>query len=147
MTKDVLISISGVHLTDGDSSDVEVITPGSYYFRNGKHYVVYDEIVDERGDMVRNTMKISPQSLDIIKSGSVSAHMIFEKDRKNVTLYQTPMGQMSVGVCTNSITIDEAADRLKVMVGYTLDVNYEPMSECSIVVDVQSRAAAKLQLS
>ena len=37
MTKDVLISISGVHTMDGEKNDVAVITPGNYYYKNGKH--------------------------------------------------------------------------------------------------------------
>ena len=37
MTKDVLISISGVQLLEGDTNDVELITAGAYYNKNGKH--------------------------------------------------------------------------------------------------------------
>ena len=46
MTKDVLVSISGAHMVDGDSDDVSVITAGSYFCKNGKHYVIYDELID-----------------------------------------------------------------------------------------------------
>lgn len=34
MTKEVLVSISGAHSIDGDAGDVEVITAGSYYYKN-----------------------------------------------------------------------------------------------------------------
>ena len=46
MTKDVLVSISGAHTLDGDSDDISVITAGSYYYKNGKHFIIYDEVVD-----------------------------------------------------------------------------------------------------
>ena len=147
MTKDVLISISGVHTMDGEKNDVAVITPGNYYYKNGKHYVVYEEIVEGHKDTVKNTIKISPAGVDIIKNGVAAAHMVFEKNKKNVTLYQTPAGQMAVGLSTSEITIDEDADQLKVMVDYKLDVNYEPLSECSMVVDIQSKATADFHLS
>ena len=48
MTKDVLLSISGLHQdvtgieAQGDepgSEPIEVIVPASYYEKNGKHYV------------------------------------------------------------------------------------------------------------
>ena len=32
MTKEVLVSIRGIHTVDGESDNVEVITAGSYYF-------------------------------------------------------------------------------------------------------------------
>jgi len=48
MTRDVLISIKGLHnVNDTESSqaeeddEVELISPGRYYFRNEKHYVEY----------------------------------------------------------------------------------------------------------
>ena len=58
MTKDVLVSISGAHMVDGDSDDVSVITAGSYFCKNGKHYVIYDELIDGVEGAIRNTIKI-----------------------------------------------------------------------------------------
>ena len=43
MTKDVLVSVRGAHIADGETNNLEVITAGSYYFKNGKHYIIYDE--------------------------------------------------------------------------------------------------------
>ena len=44
MTKDVLIKISGLQAMDGDSDDVEIITAGDYFQKNGKHYIVYEAV-------------------------------------------------------------------------------------------------------
>ena len=46
MTKDVLVSVRGAHIADGETNNLEVITAGSYYFKNGKHYIIYDEILE-----------------------------------------------------------------------------------------------------
>ena len=63
MTKDVLISISGLHFEvggeSGEGEPVEIITPASYYLKNGKHYVLYDEVVEGVPGTVKNTIKIS----------------------------------------------------------------------------------------
>ena len=49
MTKDVLISISGLHFDmegdNGNGEPVEIIT--AVLSENGKHYVLYDEVVEE----------------------------------------------------------------------------------------------------
>lgn len=42
MTKDVLVSISGMHMNilteqKDEDEEIEVVTPASYYCRNGKH--------------------------------------------------------------------------------------------------------------
>ena len=50
MTQDVLLTISGLHdmvFADPEENEenepIEVITPASYYWKNGKHYILYDE--------------------------------------------------------------------------------------------------------
>ena len=111
MTKDVLVSISGLHMDmdaqipGPDEDDViEVVTPATYYYRNGKHYIIYDEIVEGVSDTIKNKIKISgTDSLEIMKSGLSNTHMIFEKNKKNLTYYKTLYGQMLVGLNTRNI--------------------------------------------
>ena len=147
MTKDVLISISGIQIADGENSDVEMITTGDYFLKNGKHYIVYDEVMEGFDGMVKNTIKIHPGCLDIMKKGIANVHMVFEEDKKNIACYATPYGDMMVGINTNHISIDESEDKLKVRVDYSLDIKYEHVSECNIVVDVQSKSKAEICLS
>ena len=54
MTKDVLITIRGVHTLDHEDNDVEMIIRGDYYQKNGKHYILYEEILE--GDVNTYTM-------------------------------------------------------------------------------------------
>lgn len=53
MTQDVLLTISGLHdmaFADPEENEenepIEVITPASYYWKNGKHYILYDEVME-----------------------------------------------------------------------------------------------------
>ena len=69
MTKDVLITISGVQMLDDDDEDVEMVTRGDYYQKNGKHYIMYDEQMEGFEGTVKNIIKVSPGSVDIIKKG------------------------------------------------------------------------------
>ena len=59
MTKDVLISISGLQFAGGENSEpVEVITSGSYYKKNGRHYILYDEVAEDTAGTPKNIIKI-----------------------------------------------------------------------------------------
>lgn len=139
MTKDVLISISGMQqLDEQQDDDVEVIIRGDYYQKDGKHYILYEEMLEGFTGTVKNIIKISPESVDIIKRGIASTHMQFEKNKKNLSCYTTPMGELVIGIQTNKIHIDEAEDKLKVNVEYSLDINYQHASDCNIVLDIQS---------
>lgn len=142
MTKDVLISISGAQFSEYDSDDVEMITTGDYYMKNGRHYILYDEIVEDSREIIKNTIKIRPDGMDVIKKGSTSTHMVFEKDKKNLSSYMTPFGEMVVGISTNDIQIYEEEHHLKVHVDYSLEINYQHVSDCNITVSVRARNEA-----
>ena len=47
MTKDVIVTISGLQFAqETETEPVEIVTAGSYYKKNGKHYIIYDEVMD-----------------------------------------------------------------------------------------------------
>ena len=52
-----------------------------------------------------------------------------------------------VGIQANKIKIKEQPDSLKVDIDYSLDINYEHLSDCSIRLDVQSCAGSYTQMS
>ncbi len=146
MTKDVIVRISGLQSIDGEQDAVEIITAGDYYQKNGKHYIVYEETMEGFEGSTKNIMKVSSQKMDIMKTGAVNAHMVFEKNQKATTRYVTPMGEMVVGMSTNQIDLDEQEDRLKISVRYSLDINYDHVSDCNIVVDVLSQGCGDLDI-
>ncbi|MCI9162391.1 MAG: DUF1934 domain-containing protein [Lachnospiraceae bacterium] len=146
MTRDVLIRISGQQAMDGDEHNVEVIITGDYFFKNGKHYVVYDEMMEELEGSVHNTVKITRDRMDIQKNGAIGAHMVFELDKKRQTRYATPLGDMVVDLTTTRIDLVEQEDNIKVSVEYSLGINYQHISDNSIIIDIWSRQKAQLKL-
>ena len=66
MTKDVLITIRGVHTMDEEDNDVEMIVRGDYYQKNGKHYVLYEELLEGFKEPVKNIIR-SRQPLWILQ--------------------------------------------------------------------------------
>ena len=152
MTKDVLVSISGMHMgiladQEDEDEEIEVVTPASYYCRNGKHYIIYDEVVEGMAGTIKNKIKITGDSvLEIMKSGLSNTHMVFEKNRKNLTYYRTPYGQMLVGVNTRNMEVRVADDEIDVQVKYELDVNHEPFADCSIKMNIVSKGSGNFSV-
>lgn len=56
------------------------------------------------------------------------------------------MGEMIIEIGTNQIQVEEEEDSLKVTVNYSLDINYEHVSDCNIILDVCSMEKAELRL-
>lgn len=146
MTQEVLLTISGLQSMEfaeegnEDNEPIEVITPASYYWKNGKHYILFDELVEGIPGVTKNKIKITGDSaLEVMKSGITNAHMIFEKNKSNVTYYNTPYGQMHVGIHTRDIYVAVSEELISVEVEYGLDVNHEALADCKISMSIQPK--------
>ncbi len=147
MNKEVIVSISGLQFAEnGANEPVEVITTGDYYKKNGKHYIIYDEIMEGFEGSTKNMIKVQDNLMDITKKGVSNVHMMFEKDRKNVTYYYTPFGSLLIGIDAKNIQMKEAENHLEVKVEYALEVNYEHLADCTIHLNVKSKEAGDWKL-
>ena len=96
MTKDVIITVCGLQMAqDGDNEPIELVTTGEYFFKNNKHYLIYEEIVDGESMVSKNRIKATQDYLELTKSGATTVHMVFEAGKKNVTHYFTPYGSLA----------------------------------------------------
>lgn len=144
MTKDVILTISGLHSEtfagqDEENDPIEVITPAVYYFKNGKHYIVYDEVVEGMPGTIKNKIRITGDYLlEIMKSGISNTHMVFEKDKIHMTQYETPYGELMVGAFTRDMKVSETDDSIGIRVSYVLDINGEKVADCNITMNIRA---------
>ena len=107
-----------------------------YYPRT---YDIYEEPVEGMAGTVRNTIKITGDSVfEIIKSGLASAHMVFEKDKINMTQYETPYGELLIGIHTRKIDVDVTENNIAIAVNYALDINDEKVADCNIDMNIKA---------
>lgn len=153
MTQDVLLTISGLHdiaelEQEGESEEIEVITPATYYWKNGKHYILFDEVVEGIPGVIKNKIKITgDETMEILKSGITNAHMVFEKNKSNLTYYETPYGQIHVGIHTRDVDVSVQDDLISVEVEYGLDINHEAQADCRISMNIRPKEDAESVLS
>ncbi len=140
MTRDVLVSVSGIHMSEGEPQEVELITAGDYFLKNGKEYILFEETLEEGGQPVKTTIRLEENSLDITRRGdSMDSRMKFQTGHKDVSRYLTPAGELMLGVLTNQVSVTREEELLRAEVSYALEVNFEHMSDCNIVVTVKPR--------
>lgn len=147
MIKEVLVSMKGLQfdgITEGDP--IEVITTANYYKKNGKHYVCYDEVLEGFEGKTKNLLKFSENSLAIIKKGITNVNMVFERNKKNVTCYDTPFGNLMIGIMGKNMYVTETEEDIDIKVNYALDINYEHLADCEIFVNIKSKEAKNFSL-
>lgn len=146
MTKDVLITIAGMHtdaIDKGDLTDgpIEVVTPANYFCKNGKHYILFDEVAEGIPGVTKNKIKITgDQMIEIMKTGITNTHMVFEAEKEHLAGYKTPYGQLMMGIHTKNIEVTEEEDRICAEIQYNLSVNEEMIAECEIRMEIQPKS-------
>ena len=141
MTKDVLISIKGLQfqpLADGEK--IEVITGGNYYKKRNKHYLMYEEVGEDAGNVTKNLVKFDDKTFSLTKSGSANVNMVFEENKRNITNYITPFGSLVIGIDASNVDIKESDEEINIRINYALDINYEHFADCEILMDVRAKS-------
>jgi uncharacterized beta-barrel protein YwiB (DUF1934 family) len=138
MTKEVIISIEG--LQQGSEEEPVVMTAsGTYHLLKGRHYIQYDEKSEEGEGVTKSTIKISLTKIELSKKGANSSQMDFDINDETIAIYHTPYGSLAFDVKTSEIVLDEAQDRLRVKLEYSLSSNDSHVSNNRIMICIESK--------
>lgn len=140
MTKEVIVTICGLQngpQTDGEP--IEMMVAGEYFFKNNKHYILYEEVMEGDTQPIKNRIKISNGQMELTKSGVVNVNMVFEENVKNITHYHTPYGSLTMGIDGKKVEIQESENEMNISVLYGLEMNEEFVADCNISIKVRSK--------
>ena len=149
MDKNVLIHIRGLQIMEptDEQEPIELVVPGQYYFKNGSHYLRYEELMDETSaEPTVNYIKISSKAVEVRKKGLVNVHMVFERGKKNMTYYSTPYGTVEMGIAATGVMIEESENGIDMKVDYALEMNEEYVADCYLTVSAQSKASGEFRI-
>lgn len=99
MTKEVMVTLSGLQLGDSGEDTVETVHIGEYYEKNGVHYLFFDELLEGHKTPIRNMLKLRNEKLEVRKRGPVSAELVFEEGEVTESAYKHSVWKFS-GRCT-----------------------------------------------
>lgn len=140
MTQEVLLTLQGQQTYQGgeDAGQIETVANGDYYKKNEKRYVIYEEVAEGFSQPIKNRLKLAEDMVELSRSGPINVRMIFQENKKNLTSYSTPFGQILMGIDTKKIQIQEQENHIIVEVEYSLDVGGEFLSDCHMKIDISS---------
>lgn len=142
MTKDVLIFVRGLQFMEGGGEDdIETVQQGEYYFRNGSHFLLFDEYMEGFREPVRTMLRLKDKELTLTKKGLLNVQMFFEENKKNLSQYQTPYGTMLIGLDTDRVEAVIKEHELHLEVDYALEANYQYVADCHIVIDAREKGS------
>ncbi len=146
MTEEVLVRVTGIQSSPEEpqtsEEPISIVTSGRFYTENGERFVQYEEIYEEAEMSAVNTVKLHPEVLEVNKSGAINVQMIFQENRRNMSMYGTPFGEIEMGISTTSYTMHETDDRIDLDVKYALEMNGEHAADCELKLEIMARGSS-----
>ena len=124
MEENVIISIKGSQLYEGQDPDVtELVTAGTLRREQEGYTIAYQETELTGLEGTTTKLRIEGPRVTLLRQGSVNSQMIFEVGRKHLSMYETPYGAVAVGVETRRLknTVDEAGGDLEI--DYAIEID------------------------
>ncbi|MBQ4527124.1 MAG: DUF1934 domain-containing protein [Clostridia bacterium] len=142
MDKKYLISIKGLQsYGDDDTTDVSLTTEADFEHRDGVYFIDYEESELTGLEGTKTSIEIGSNYVSLTRNGSVNTQMLFMKDRKTNTYYNTPYGDLLIGIFTDKMNIDVDKTGGKINVDYYLDVNSQTSSKNNFEIEIKRQNA------
>ena len=77
--------------------------------------------------------------MEIIKQGQNNAQMVFEENIKTTNNYETPYGELIVGIDTTLIEVKETEEEITILLGYGMDMNYNHVADCKVDIKITAK--------
>lgn len=132
MEKEIMLAISGLQIVGEEPDALETVTDAEYYFRNGHHYVIYEETQEGFPKPTKNILKFDDSMLEVTRRGNVNVTMRFEEKQKHQTTYYTPFGTIMLEIETKALTIREEADDIHLHTDYVLQADGDHLADCKL---------------
>lgn len=137
MERNVLVTINGLHDSGDDTANVATVSYGKCYEKGNKYYISYEEIDDESGMKSNNLIKISGDSVELIRRGGSSTRLFFQKGRLVNTYFDTVMGRLFMGVDTKSVDVTVKEKGIYVLIKYVLIMEEEKVADSSVEIAIE----------
>ncbi|MDE7170381.1 MAG: DUF1934 domain-containing protein [Oscillospiraceae bacterium] len=125
MTDNVIISIKGKQLYAESSPDeIELVTSGTLKRDGlGGFTVSYQESELTGLEGTTTKLHIHGGKVTLLREGNINSQMVFEEGRRHLSMYETPYGELSIGVNTRRMrsTLGEAGGDLEI--DYAIEID------------------------
>ncbi len=136
--KKAMISIKSTQTAGEETDTTEIITQGRYSTDNGSCVLSYEETEATGYDGSVTCVKVeSGRWLKMLRTGSASAELFIELGRKNYCHYETPYGDMTMGVLAKKVDADVSEDGGHISAEYEIDVNSMLLGNFKLEIEVR----------
>ncbi len=131
----VIVRVRGEQTcADGETNQIEVVAEGRHFYKNGLHYVLYDDHMAD--EPISTTLKIAPDSVLLLRRGAISQEQRFVEGVESTGEYRTPFGSLSLSVATSHMEVACGDVSGEIHVDYAMFVNGAWQSDNALHIEI-----------
>ena len=140
MTEPVVISVEGTQKLPGEEKQVvTIVTDGTMERRGDTVFLSYKESEMTGMEGTTTTFEVERDRVALTRTGAIESRMIFEKGKKNVSLYDMGFGALTIGVQARRLSSSLGPDGGRLEISYGIEIEDMVKGLNSFVIDVRKR--------
>lgn len=137
----VMLSICGRQAYQGQEPDViELVTEGTMEFCDGGWDIHYEESNLTGLEGVTTLFRVTPEKVELTRSGRLHSHMVFEKGVQHDSLYQMEFGALMISVCATRIVVQLDENGGMIDLVYNIEIEQTTAGEVDYHLEIRKRA-------
>ena len=132
-----LIKITGTQTADGESDVIELTTTGTLERTESGWALTYNETEATGMEGTVTTLDITPNKLNLMRSGTHPSMLVLEKNQRHHCNYHTPYGTFDLGTYTSALAYNLSEQGGEIYFSYTLGFHGGISSAHTIHITVQ----------
>lgn len=120
----------------GEENRIELTTTGTHHFKNGVHYILYEDSEISGMEGTTTLVKASGQRVSLIRKGMVAQEQHFELGKRSDSVYTTPYGNMQLTVLTHKLNVacGIASGNLEILYELSIDGKWQSENQLQIQI-------------
>lgn len=145
MTESVIISVEGTQKFLGEEAQtVQIVTDGTMKTVGDTVYLSYEESEVTGMEGTTTTFMVQKDHVELTRTGSVESKMVFERGKKDVSLYDMGFGAFTIGVKARRLKNELGPGGGRLEISYGIEIGEEARGLNTFVIDVRKRSSAVL---
>lgn len=138
MLEPVIISVEGTQKFIGEEKQtICVVTDGTMKREGDTVYLSYEESEMTGMEGTTTTFEVQKDHVVLTRTGAVESRMVFEKGKKDVSLYNMGFGAMTIGVKARWLKNELGPDGGRLEISYGIEIGEQIAGRNSFVIDVR----------
>jgi len=142
----VVITLRGKqYLEEGKPEAIELVTEGVMEWKSGCCTLTYLETEMTGMGSTRTVIQVCGEEVSILREGEVYTQMVFRQGKRHLSLYNTPYGEMTIGVHARHVMVDLDENGGDLELDYNIEMDHAVTGRNVFAIHVEPSSSESLK--